>query len=146
MDMQHNLKSKKNFILIIVSFWIVMSIIYHNFWYIDLDNIGEMKPVESIKSSNGEYEVIVSVWYPNRDENNYYIHCDAIKVVALPDKSELISDWNSHKIYWQKIEGTYNGEEIPVKWIREYKTMINEQVIDVRGIGYDYRWYSKKWK
>ena len=63
-----------------------MSIIYHNFWYIDLDNIGEMKPVESIKSSNGEYEVIVSVWYPNRDENNYYIHCDAIKVVALPDK------------------------------------------------------------
>ena len=47
--MQHNLKSKKNFILIIVSFWIVMSIIYHNFWYIDLDNIGEMKPVESNK-------------------------------------------------------------------------------------------------
>ena len=105
-----------------------------------------MKPVESIKSSNGVYEVIVSVWYPNRDENNYYIHCDAIKVVTLPDESELISDWNTHKIYWQKIEGTYNGEKIPVKWISEYKIMINEQVIDVRGIGYDYRWYSKKWK
>lgn len=93
-----------------------------------------------------ETNTLSFLWYPNRDENNYYIHCDAIKVVALPDKSELISDWNSHKIYWQKIEGTYNGEEIPVKWISEYKIMINEQVIDVRGIGYDYRWYSKKWK
>ena len=52
---------QKKIILIIVFLGIVMSIIYHNFWYIDLDNIGEMKPVESIKSSNGEYEVIVSV-------------------------------------------------------------------------------------
>ena len=75
-----------------------------------------------------------------------FIVCLLYTSDAADDKSELISDWNSHKIYWQKIEGTYNGEEIPVKWISEYKIMINEQVIDVRGIGYDYRWYSKKWK
>lgn len=135
------IRNKKKIIIFLCVPIIILIIIkiYYSYYFIDFNDFSETRYNGTYLSPNEEYSVSISINIPRNGENEYYVVGQLTKIEFIAENNQLISDDNTHIVYFDKRKGNFLKKNIYVKWINNTEFQIEDKKIRIGGKVYDYR-------
>ena len=134
-----NKKTILYFSLLIVIITLFFIKIYYTYYFIDISNFKEIKHNGTYFSPNEEYSISISLVKLRDKEDEYYILGELTKIEFIDERNQLINDKNTHIVYWDKKQGSFNQNTIYVRWINNTQFQIENKKLNIFFKNYDYR-------